>query len=149
MHPVPGLRAAQLAQLLQFLSGWLARDPGHLAACLEDFVGHPAYGISQLRMDLDRFTFLLGGNDGGPSSAHCGNSRHPPPARAMTGISRPAEPTPGPYRPQRRSSSRGSWRLRGRTQQARRLIVAMWRRDTEPTRLDTSASAQFREGRAG
>jgi hypothetical protein len=41
-----------------------ARDPGRLSASLEDFVGHPAYGISQLRMDLDRFTFLLGGNDG-------------------------------------------------------------------------------------
>jgi hypothetical protein len=39
--------AAELAGLLQFLSQWLARDHGHLA-CLEDFVGHPAYGISQL-----------------------------------------------------------------------------------------------------
>jgi hypothetical protein len=58
--------AAELAGLLQFLTDWLARDPGHLAACLEDFVGHPAYGISQLRSDLDRFTFLLGGNDGEP-----------------------------------------------------------------------------------
>jgi hypothetical protein len=58
--------AAELAGLLQFLSQWLARDPGRLAASLEDFVGHPAYGISQLRMDLDRFTFLLGGNDGEP-----------------------------------------------------------------------------------
>jgi len=58
--------AAELAGLLQFLSQWLARDPGHLAESLEDFVGHPAYGISQLRMDLDRFTFLLGGNDGEP-----------------------------------------------------------------------------------
>src|SRR5712692_2947502 len=27
MHPVPGLRAAQLAQLLQFLGGWLAPRP--------------------------------------------------------------------------------------------------------------------------
>jgi hypothetical protein len=51
---------------LQFLSEWLARDPGRLSASLEDFVGHPAYGISQLRMDLDRFTFLLGGSDGEP-----------------------------------------------------------------------------------
>ncbi len=27
-------------------------------------IGHPAYGIPQLRDDLDRFIFLLGGNDG-------------------------------------------------------------------------------------
>ena len=26
--------------------------------------GHPAYGLHALRTDLDRFTFLLGGNDG-------------------------------------------------------------------------------------
>jgi len=58
--------AAELAEMLQFLSQWLARDPGRLTASLEDFVGHPAYGLSQLRMDLDRFTFLLGGNDGEP-----------------------------------------------------------------------------------
>jgi hypothetical protein len=30
---------------------------------LEEFVGHPAYGISQLRQDLERFAFLLGGSD--------------------------------------------------------------------------------------
>jgi hypothetical protein len=35
-----------------------------LAASLKDFVGHPAYGTTQLRADLDRFTFLLGGSDG-------------------------------------------------------------------------------------
>ncbi len=26
--------------------------------------GHPAYGLHAPRADLDRFTFLLGGNDG-------------------------------------------------------------------------------------
>jgi hypothetical protein len=56
--------AAELAEILQFLSDWLARDPGRLGASLEAFVGHPAYGISQLRLDLNRFIFLLGGNDG-------------------------------------------------------------------------------------
>ncbi len=56
--------AAELAELLQFLSEWLARDPGRLGASLEQFVGHPAYGTAQLRQDLDRFTFLLGGDDG-------------------------------------------------------------------------------------
>jgi hypothetical protein len=56
--------AAELAELLQFLSQWLSRDPARLGASLEEFAGHPAYGTAQLRQDLDRFTFLLGGDDG-------------------------------------------------------------------------------------
>jgi len=56
--------AAELAEILQFLSGWLARDPARLAASFEQFVGHPAYGLSELRADLERFVFLLGGSDG-------------------------------------------------------------------------------------
>jgi hypothetical protein len=56
--------AAELAEMLQFLSQWLARDPGRLGPSLEEFIGHPAYDTRQLREDLDRFTFLLGGNDG-------------------------------------------------------------------------------------
>jgi hypothetical protein len=55
---------AELAELLQFLSQWLARDRGRLGASLEEFVGHPAYNIGELRQDLNRFTFLLGGDDG-------------------------------------------------------------------------------------
>jgi hypothetical protein len=56
--------AAELAELLQFLAGWLARDPGRLGASPEEFAGHPACNVSQLRQDLGRFTFLLGGDDG-------------------------------------------------------------------------------------
>ena len=56
--------AAELAEMLQFLSQWLARDPARLGASLEEFVGHPAYGTAQLRQDLDRFVFLLGGDHG-------------------------------------------------------------------------------------
>jgi hypothetical protein len=56
--------AAELAEMLQFLSQWLARDPARLAASLAEFVGHPAYGLSELRSDLERFVFLLGGSDG-------------------------------------------------------------------------------------
>jgi hypothetical protein len=56
--------AAELAEMLSFLSQWLARDPGRLGASLEEFAGNPAYGIQHLRDDLDRFTFLLGGSDG-------------------------------------------------------------------------------------
>jgi hypothetical protein len=55
--------AAELAEMLQFLSQWLTRDPDRLGSSLGDFVGHPAYGITQLRQDLDRFVFLLGGSD--------------------------------------------------------------------------------------
>jgi hypothetical protein len=45
---------------------WLTQDPGRLGASLEQFAGHPAYGITQLREDLERFAFLLGGSDGEP-----------------------------------------------------------------------------------
>lgn len=58
--------AAELAELLQFLTGWIASDPARLAPSLLAYVGHPAYGLPQLRNDLNRFTFLLGGNDGEP-----------------------------------------------------------------------------------
>jgi hypothetical protein len=57
--------AAELAETLQLLSDWLARDPARLGPSLEDFTGHPVYGTSQLRQDLDRFVFPLGGSDGG------------------------------------------------------------------------------------
>ena len=56
--------AAELAVMLQLLSDWLGRDPGRLGPSLEDFIGHPAYGTAQLRQDLNRFVFLLGGSDG-------------------------------------------------------------------------------------
>lgn len=57
--------AAELAEMLTFISEWLAHDP-RLESSLTSFAGHPAYGISQLRDDLHRFAFLLGGNDGEP-----------------------------------------------------------------------------------
>ena len=56
--------AAELAEMLQFLSQWPARDPDRLSVSLAQFVGHPAYGLAQLRQDLERFAFLLGGSDG-------------------------------------------------------------------------------------
>lgn len=62
--PEVKLNAAELAETLQFLSEWLARDPGRLGACPAEFVGHPAYGLDELRGDLERFTFLPGGSDG-------------------------------------------------------------------------------------
>jgi hypothetical protein len=56
--------AAELAELLQLLAQWLASDPGRLGASLLEFIGHPAYGTSELKGDLHRFAFLLGGTDG-------------------------------------------------------------------------------------
>ena len=56
--------AGELAEMLQFLSDWLAADHGRLAISLRDFIGHPAYGLSHLRADLDKFVFLLGGSGG-------------------------------------------------------------------------------------
>jgi len=56
--------AIELAEILQLIAGWLATDPATLAESLLAYIGHPAYGLDALRSDLDRFTFLLGGNDG-------------------------------------------------------------------------------------
>jgi hypothetical protein len=56
--------AMELAELLQFLGGWLESDHDNLAASLTRFVGSPAYGPGPLRDDLARFRFLLGCSDG-------------------------------------------------------------------------------------
>jgi len=50
---VPGMTldladAAELAEMLSFPGHWLASDPGRLGPSLEDFAGHPAYGLQQL-----------------------------------------------------------------------------------------------------
>jgi hypothetical protein len=55
--------AGELAEMLTFLREWLTTDP-RLQALLAEQIGHPAYGLPQLHDDLDRFIFLLGGNDG-------------------------------------------------------------------------------------
>ncbi|HET9082147.1 MAG TPA: hypothetical protein VFO01_16745 [Trebonia sp.] len=64
--PEMKLDVVDAAELLQFLSQWLARDPARLGDSLAQFAGHPAYGLAQLRGDLERFVFLLGGSDGEP-----------------------------------------------------------------------------------
>lgn len=56
--------AAELAELLQFLRDWIDSDHEHLDPSLRTFVGSHGYDTHQLRDDLDRLTFLLGGNDG-------------------------------------------------------------------------------------
>lgn len=55
--------AGELADILVFLREWLTAD-SRLEASLARCIGHPAYGVPQLRDDLGRFIFLLGGDDG-------------------------------------------------------------------------------------
>ena len=56
--------AAELAELLQFVHDWLAGDDHRLKESLSGFTGSHAYDTVQLRADLSRFVFLLGGSDG-------------------------------------------------------------------------------------
>lgn len=56
--------AAELGELLGFVRVWLTVDHDLLDLSLRRFVGHPGYDVDRLRRDLDRFTFLLGGDDG-------------------------------------------------------------------------------------
>ncbi|PRZ42675.1 hypothetical protein CLV47_10419 [Antricoccus suffuscus] len=58
--------AAELAEPLQFLREWLDAEHDPINTSLQNFVGNSAYGSDKLRADLDRFGFLLGGNDGEP-----------------------------------------------------------------------------------
>ncbi len=64
MSPDPA-DAGEVTETPQFIAGRLASDPGRLTSSLLDYVGHPGCGPQQLRQDLDRFTFLLGGSDAG------------------------------------------------------------------------------------
>jgi hypothetical protein len=57
--------AAELVDLLHFLDDWLTIDHERLDISLHDFVGNRAYDINQQRTDLDRFVFLLGGDNTG------------------------------------------------------------------------------------
>jgi hypothetical protein len=59
-----GADAGELAEMLQFLSGWLAADQPLLGVSMTRFIGSDAYDLSQLRADLDRFAFLLEGTGG-------------------------------------------------------------------------------------
>ncbi|HZS22548.1 MAG TPA: hypothetical protein VFA63_16390 [Pseudonocardiaceae bacterium] len=57
--------AAELSELLTFLSDWLdSTDSNQLAASLQRFVGTTGYNLTELHTDLARFTFLLGNDDG-------------------------------------------------------------------------------------
>jgi hypothetical protein len=57
--------AAELAEMLTFLAGWLSGSQKQtLDESFAAFVGHPAYNVDDLRTDLHRFAFLLGETDG-------------------------------------------------------------------------------------
>ena len=57
--------AAELAEMLAFLAGWLSGSQQQtLAGSLTAFVGHLAYTTEALCADLHRFAFLLGVSDG-------------------------------------------------------------------------------------
>jgi hypothetical protein len=56
--------ATELADMRQLITDWINHDPDRLNTSLTQFIGHPAYNISDLTHDLHRFTFLLGGSDG-------------------------------------------------------------------------------------
>ena len=56
--------AAELADLLQFIVGWLASDREHIASSLLHYAGDVPYGPGQLRLHLDRFASLLTGGSG-------------------------------------------------------------------------------------
>jgi len=59
----PVADVAELTELLQFIDDWLATCHDQLSEPFARFVGHPAYGISQLRGDLNRLAFLLGADN--------------------------------------------------------------------------------------
>jgi hypothetical protein len=56
--------AVRLGELLEFLGGWLTCDGDRLGGSLRRFVGSDAYEIDELRAELWRFAFLVGGTDG-------------------------------------------------------------------------------------
>ena len=57
--------AIELTELLQFIDGWLSNDRDHLDPSLRDYIGHPSYDITRLRVNHARFVFLLGGDTDG------------------------------------------------------------------------------------
>ena len=56
--------ALELGELLAFVVGWLGGDD-RLAGLFNAFVGDGGYVVDDLRADLARFAFLLGGDDDG------------------------------------------------------------------------------------
>ena len=56
--------AMELGELLGFIAGWHASERPALGPSLQRYVGNRNFGVEELRTDLRRFEFLLGGGDG-------------------------------------------------------------------------------------
>jgi hypothetical protein len=54
--------AAELGELLGFLSQWFASDVANLRVSFDRFVGAAGYDLDELSGDVSRFAFLLGGD---------------------------------------------------------------------------------------
>jgi hypothetical protein len=54
--------AVELGEVLEFLSRWFASDARNLTVSLDGFVGAFGYDLDELRGDVSRFAFLLGGD---------------------------------------------------------------------------------------
>jgi hypothetical protein len=54
--------AAELVELLEFVDDWTSYIPATLTQALARFVGGDGYTLEDLRADLARFAFLLGGD---------------------------------------------------------------------------------------
>lgn len=66
MSLVPSLRdddVAELAEMLEFLHDWTSRERDPLAASFGRFT-FGLFSLEELRCDLARFAFLLGGSSG-------------------------------------------------------------------------------------
>jgi hypothetical protein len=55
--------AVELAELLQFVKDWITADD-QAKVSFAGFVGTSGYDAADLSSDIDRFIFLLGGDDG-------------------------------------------------------------------------------------
>jgi hypothetical protein len=54
--------AVELAEMLEFIHDWCGHLPAILSESLATFVGGDGYTLTDLRADLARFAFLLGGD---------------------------------------------------------------------------------------
>lgn len=61
--PLDTADAIELTELLQFVREWLTTD-NDARASFARLVGTPGYDAADLCADIDRLSFLLGGNDG-------------------------------------------------------------------------------------
>lgn len=54
--------ATELAGMLELISGWIAVHHQTLDPALAAYIGSDAYNLDDLRNDIERFVFLLGGD---------------------------------------------------------------------------------------